>query len=213
MGVLQIWGIQGGLPRVKRTWPMMAQWEQTGPKTPSPAAVQCPAPARGYTSQHISTDLPHALVTAVFKSSKLRSNLFSFHSAIHLQHMVFEIKAWHCYTKRFKLLSSPPYQRLGEHSHKLSPRLPGTCTTAPSRENPLLGLIKPLLWLNSAFSLMPLTQQAGDLLAFVKCTRTTLRHVWRNCPRPNAHTAAKALDEMLTPGATDRWEGSSLYSH
>lgn len=123
---MQIWGIQGAVPRVKRMWPTMAQGEQTGPKTPSPGAVQYPAPAPGYTSQHTSAALPHALVTAACKSSKLRSNLFSFHSAINSQHMAFGIKAQHCYTKQFNLLSSPPYQSLGELSRKLSPRLPGT---------------------------------------------------------------------------------------
>lgn len=98
--------------------------EQTGPQTPSPGAAQCPVPAQVYRGQNISTALLHAPVTEAFKSSKLRSNLSSFHSAMHRQHTAFGIKAQHCYRKQFKLFSSPPYQSLGEQSHKLTPRLP-----------------------------------------------------------------------------------------
>lgn len=68
-----------------------------------------------------------------------------------------------------------------------------TCTTAPSEENSLLGLTKPILWLNNEFSLTPLTQQAGDLLAFVKHTQATLQNVWRSCPRSNAPTTANSF--------------------
>lgn len=123
-GMMWIWGIRGGLLKVKKMRPMVAEGQQTAPKTPSPGAARCPVPAPGYTSQDTSTALPHALVTVALKSSKLRSNLFSFPGAIHLWHMGPGIKAQHCCTRQFNLLSSPPYQRLGEHSHKLPP---GAC--------------------------------------------------------------------------------------
>lgn len=78
------------------------------------------------------------------------------------------------------------------------------CSTAPPGENLPLFPTEPLLRWNTEFSITLLAQQAGNLLAFVKCSQITLWHFWRSCPGPNAHAAASSFGWDADSG--DYWQ-------
>lgn len=102
---------------------MMAERLQTIPKAPTPGAALPHVCSRGQPSRAV----PPGLLTDTPERSETRSNLFSFHSAVHLQHIVFGIKAQQCYTKQLNLLLFKGQVNIAANKHQQS-----TCTTAPS---------------------------------------------------------------------------------